>query len=140
MPVFCGTPARPGGGSSMVSKLEVAVVGAGPYGLAVGFRLNRRKVTHRVFGRPLEHWTDRMPSKMILKSEPVSSSMADPNGKLGLRYFCAETGADYEDYATPLSLETFVAYGKWFHEQAVPTVEQVDVKGVRRNGDGFVVE
>lgn len=124
----------------MTAQLEVAVVGAGPYGLSLGAHLKARKIDHRLFGRPMQTWSQRMPRGMVLKSEPCDSNIGDPRGELSLRRFCADSGIRFEDYGVPVSLDTFLAYGRWFRERAALEIEEVDVAGVHKNGAGFVLD
>jgi cation diffusion facilitator CzcD-associated flavoprotein CzcO len=118
----------------------VAVVGAGPYGLAVAAHLRARGVPTRVFGTPLATWTSHMPAGMFLKSEGFASNIGHPAGRLTLRDFCAETGRPYADVGLPVPLETFVAYGVWFQRQAVPEVEPVHVARIAHAAPGFRLE
>ncbi len=46
--------------------VDVAIIGAGPYGLAAARRL--RGLDVRVFGRPMSFWRDHMPKGMKLRS------------------------------------------------------------------------
>src|SRR5919109_5000961 len=46
----------------MAESLDVAVVGAGPYGLSVAAHLRGRRVS--TFGEPMETWRTRMPPDM----------------------------------------------------------------------------
>ena len=47
---------------------EVAVIGAGPYGLAVAAHLRDARIGVRVFGDPMSFWRDHMPKGMKLRS------------------------------------------------------------------------
>jgi cation diffusion facilitator CzcD-associated flavoprotein CzcO len=123
-----------------VTVLDVAVVGAGPYGLAVGAHLDAAGLSFRVFGEPMESWLAHMPRGMFLKSEGFASNIADPEDRLTLRRFCAETGRAYGDYGEPVSLETFAEYGLWFCRQAVPALERVRVERIGRRADAFALE
>jgi 2-polyprenyl-6-methoxyphenol hydroxylase-like FAD-dependent oxidoreductase len=48
---------------------EVAIVGAGPYGLSVAAHLHRHGRPFRIFGTPMRSWRANMPAGMFLKSE-----------------------------------------------------------------------
>jgi len=52
----------------MKTQLDVAIIGAGPYGLSVAACLEGAGVEHRVFGVPMESWSNNMPPGMCLKS------------------------------------------------------------------------
>jgi hypothetical protein len=121
-----------------VSRRDVAIIGAGPYGLSLAAHLAARGVRHRIFGRPMEFW----------------AQIADAGGERNLKSFCFGTnistptpGFTFADYNAPRGLETFepcsianfVEYGQWFQQTHVPWVEPVDVTGVERSADGFAV-
>ena len=49
------------------SVIDVAIIGAGPYGLSLGAHLKERGVPFRIFGQPMQAWRE-MPRGMYLKS------------------------------------------------------------------------
>jgi 2-polyprenyl-6-methoxyphenol hydroxylase-like FAD-dependent oxidoreductase len=53
------------------ASLDVAIVGAGPYGLALAAHLAERGVEHRIFGPSTEAWRS-MSAGMHLKSSAAS--------------------------------------------------------------------
>ena len=71
---------------------EVAIVGAGPYGLSIAAHLGAAKVPYRIFGVPMGFWKSSMPEGMSLKSEGCASSIYDPGEDFSLAKFCAEIG------------------------------------------------
>ncbi|MBA2472664.1 MAG: dimethylaniline monooxygenase, partial [Pseudonocardiales bacterium] len=111
----------------MNDPVDVAIVGAGPYGLSLGAHLRAAGVPFRQFGLPMQLWRDTMPAGMFLKSQGFASNLSDPAGRHTLRAFCASTGRDYADYGLPVPLETFVAYGDWFQRAEVPHLEELMV-------------
>jgi thioredoxin reductase len=113
--------------------VDVAIVGAGPYGLSLAAHLGAAGVPFRVFGLPMQLWRDAMPAGMYLKSQGFASNLSDPAGRHTLRAFCASTGREYADYGLPVSLETFVAYGDWFRRAEVPNLEELMVLDVTRD-------
>jgi FAD-dependent urate hydroxylase len=123
----------------MSDAVEVAIVGAGPYGLSLGAHLRKAGVSVRQFGLPMQLWKDFMPEGMFLKSQGFASNLSDPGHTHTLEAFCKATGRPYRDYGLPVSLETFVAYGEWFREQLVPDIDEVLVTDIARAGDGFEV-
>ena len=82
----------------MSDAVEVAIVGAGPYGLSLGAHLRKAGVSVRQFGLPMQLWRDFMPEGMFLKSQGFASNLSDPAGRHTLRAFCVSTGRDYADY------------------------------------------
>ena len=113
--------------------VDVAIVGAGPYGLSLGAHLGAAGVPFRQFGLPMQLWREAMPAGMYLKSQGFASNLSDPAGRHTLRAFCASTGREYADYGLPVSLETFVAYGEWFRRAEVPNLEELMVLDVIRD-------
>jgi len=113
---------------------DVAVVGAGPYGLSAGAHLKAQGLNIRVFGEPMEFWADKMPAGMLLRSPRVASNLSDPKSAYTLDAFEAATGAKP---AAPVPLETFVEYGRWFRKQLGTCVDQNMVSAVTRDGSRF---
>ena len=97
----------------MNGTTDVAIVGAGPYGLSVAAHLRRSGLAVRQFGLPMHLWRANMPQGMFLKSQGFASNLSDPAARLTLAEFCRATGRPYADYGLPVALDTFVAYGRW---------------------------
>ena len=116
---------------------DVAVIGAGPYGLSVSAHLSARGVRHEIFGDTMSLWAKHMPVGMYLKSEGFASNLADPSGEHTLRRFCAEQGIEYGEFAVPIALDTFERYGRWFAERLVPQVRDAKVQQVSKGPAGF---
>jgi thioredoxin reductase len=108
----------------MTQVTDVAIVGAGPYGLSIATYLRARGVSFRIFGRPMYSWRQQMPEGMLLKSEGFASSLYDPAGSLTLKRFCAEMGLPYADIGIPVPLSTVVDYGLAFQQRMVPELEE----------------
>src|ERR1700726_3219033 len=119
--------------------LEIAIIGAGPYGLSVAAHLRGLGVPFRIFGRPMDSWVAHMPKGMMLKSDGFASDIYDPEGDFTLKHFCSERGIEYSDTGVPVRLETFAAYGLAFWERMVPELEDKLVVGLDRLPDGFVL-
>jgi thioredoxin reductase len=119
---------------------EVAIVGAGPYGLSIAAHLRSRSVPFRIFGPPMDTWISHMPKGMCLKSDGFASDLYDPDRSLTLKAFCAERGIPYNDMGLPVRLETFTSYGVAFSERIVPELENKMVLAIQREGDSFVLQ
>lgn len=115
---------------------DVAVIGAGPYGLSVAAHAAAAGMSLKVFGRTMASWRDHMPQGMFLKSEPWSSNLSDPGGDRTLERFGAERGFATR-HGEPLPIGAFTDYGLWFAEHAVPGVDERTVTSVAPAGDGF---
>ena len=121
------------------TSVDVAVIGAGPYGLAVATHLRARGVGAQVIGRPMSSWRERMPRGMYLKSEGFASSIAAPLPGYALRQYCAELGTPYADIGAPVALDTFSEYGLWFARALVPNLIDAEVDHVRPLRERFEV-
>lgn len=119
---------------------EVAIVGAGPYGLSIAAFLAAQHVPFRIFGRPMEAWSRQMPKGMKLKSEGFASSLADPESAFTLAQYCKQVGLPYDNIGRPVPVETFVSYGLAFQKKFVPNLEQKMVVSMQRASDGFVLQ
>lgn len=120
--------------------VDVAIIGAGPYGLSLAAHLTARNVGFRIFGRPMQGWTEQMPKGMRLKSDGFASSLSDPGGTFTIADFCKERGLPYQDSGLPVPIETFSSYALEFQKRFVPQVEDKRVMAVRRVNQGFEVE
>ncbi len=114
----------------MSDAVDVAIVGAGPYGLSLAAHLSSAGVSHAQFGIPMNLWRAAMPKGMFLKSQGFASNLSSPDGRHTLAAFCAATSRPYRSYGLPVSLDTFVAYGMWFQQELVPGLRQTLVSEV----------
>ncbi len=121
----------------MTGSPEVAIIGAGPYGLSIAAHLRGRGIEYRIFGSPMHSWRTSMPTGMFLKSEGFASNLYDPDGRLTLERYCAKTGLAYGDTGFPIPLQTFTDYGLAFQQQFVPEVEDKRVVALDQSPRGF---
>jgi thioredoxin reductase len=121
------------------SFVDVAIIGAGPYGLSVAAHLDALGVDYRIFGKPMALWRDHMPPGMRLKSDGSSSDLADPEDALTLKKFCAAEGFEHDDSKKPIPLDTFVAYGMAFQRRFAPRLEERMVTALERTENGFAL-
>ena len=117
--------------------LDVAVIGAGPYGLSIAAHFRNRGIACRVFGRPMDTWLAHMPKGMLLKSDGFASDLYDAEREFTLKRFCAQRGIGYGDTGVPVRLETFAAYGLAFKDRMVPDLEDKLLSAVELLPGGF---
>jgi hypothetical protein len=117
--------------------IDVAIVGAGPYGLSVAAHLKARGADFRIFGPAMDTWRNHMPKGMKLKSEGFASCIYDPESLLTLGKYCQAKGLPYEDLGLPVPLATFCSYGLAFQQRFVPNLENRMVASLRRETGGF---
>lgn len=119
--------------SSFDSATDVAIVGAGPYGLSLSTHLSHRNVQHRVFGYPMQTWRGMFPT-MGLKSPDFGTNIATPEPGTTFIEYGRSRG---EDMREPVSIALFAQYGQWLQKQFIPQVEQCRVEMVDQQLDGF---
>jgi thioredoxin reductase len=112
---------------------QVAIIGAGPYGLAATARLRDAGVDTQVFGEEMGYWR-RMPRGMLLRSPYQASSISDARGSVGLPTYEAEIG---RELPRPIPLEEFVRYGEWVQRRVAPDIDHRRVAKVERGRGGF---
>jgi predicted ATP-grasp superfamily ATP-dependent carboligase len=114
----------------------IAVIGAGPNGLAATAHLRDAGFTTICFGEPLQSWAERMPAGMLLRSRWRSSHIANPGRRLMLDDY--QAAGRRAIGSSPISREDFIDYGRWFARQVVPDLDSRRVVLVTRaTGGGF---
>jgi lysine/ornithine N-monooxygenase len=121
-----------------VTRPAIAIVGAGPYGLSLAAHLAARNIEHRIFGAPMQFW----------------SQIAGAGGERYLKSYCFGTnistpksGYSFADYSAPRGLETFepcsmadfAAYGQWFQKNNAPWVENHNVTRISNKDGAFLL-
>lgn len=123
----------------MAASVDVAVIGAGPYGLSVASHLQSAGIEFRIFGIPMDSWIHNMPPQMFLKSDGLSSDLSDPNSIFTLKAFCAQNGFEHHDSDRPIPIKTFIEYGLAFQKRFVPQVERRLLVSLERVLNGFIL-
>ena len=118
-----------------MQRTEIAIIGAGPYGLSLAAHLRGARLPFRIVGRVMETWRQQMPEGMLLKSDGFASDLSDPEGKFRLHHYCAERQLPYHATCIPVGLSTFSGYGVEFQRRMVPELEDAQLVALRR-GDG----
>src|SRR2546423_5907660 len=118
---------------------QVAIIGAGPYGLSIAAHLRAHGIPYRIFGTPVDTWRRHMPAGMTLKSDGFASSLSDPDGKGTLAAYCADRGIPYHNTDIPVNLDVFNAYAVDFQRRFVPDLEDRQVVSLDKVGDRFSI-
>lgn len=120
--------------TAMTSQADIAIIGAGPYGLSIAAQLTTAGSNVSVFGVPMQTWTEHMPPGMQLTSDPACSSLADLHGELTLEAFCRDHQLPYEDHYLPVRRNDFIRYGLEFQRRFVPQAEARKLVNLERMG------
>lgn len=115
-------------------RCQVAIIGAGPYGLAAAAHLRAAKVDVCVFGKPMEFWERQMPAGMLLRSNWEGSHIADLHGRFTLDRYQQERGIKLP---RPIRRDDFIDYGRWFQHQAVPDLDTRHVRMLEADSKKF---
>jgi lysine/ornithine N-monooxygenase len=113
----------------VADRLDVAVIGAGPFGLSVAAHLPHRAV--RVFGEPMQTWRTRMPPDMRLRSDWQETSLSAPGNRGSIDVWARAAGEQREE---PIPLQKFLRYSEWFRQTFVRDTDPSDVVGLDRAG------
>lgn len=119
-----------------VTRYDVVVVGAGPYGLTAAAHLLGKGLNVAVFGKTMELWRDHMPEGMNLRSHWWAVNLSDPQKKYSFGRFLKEKG--YEK-VYPMPATYFIEYSLWFQKNAVPNVDETYVSSIERQDEQFVL-
>lgn len=113
---------------------DVAIIGAGPYGLSAAAHLHALGLDTRIFGQPMEFWSTGMPPGMLLRSPRPASTISDPADKFTLEAYEEANGVKPVKRVPGSS---FVSYGKWFQKQMGADHDPRHVAELRREGSLF---
>jgi len=118
-----------------MTKCDVAIIGAGPYGLSATAHLRLVKsLDVHIFGEPMSFWERSMPSGMLLRSGWAATHIADPHQSLTMERYQAAVS---KHFSTPVPLNCFGEYGRWFQRQAAPDLDTRKVLQVERRTKDF---
>ena len=116
---------------------DIAIIGAGPYGLSLAAHLRALGADFLIFGNPMHTWLTQMPLGMRLKSEGFASTLYDADSAFTLAHYCRREGIPYADIGLPVRVETFAAYGLEFQRRFAPELDQDSVISLTASSSGF---
>jgi thioredoxin reductase len=121
-------------------RIEVAIIGAGPFGLSIAAHVGALGVPYRIFGKSMDTWARQMPKGMLLKSDGHATNVYDPKGRLSYDKYCKDKGVPYADLGIPPTSESFIDYGRQFQKELVPHLEDRTVTSIESGTDGHVLK
>jgi thioredoxin reductase len=98
----------------MTRHADLLIIGAGPFGLAMAAYAKHFNVKHFVVGKPMDFWQHNMPKGLTLRSE--CNWHFDPLNIHTIHYYLHTQNLTPGE-VTPLSLEFYLGYTRWFQEQ-----------------------
>src|SRR5208282_2532564 len=105
-----------------MTRPVIAIIGAGPYGLSLAAHLAARNIEHRIFGYPMQFW----------------SQIADAGGERYLKSYCFGANISAPTRGA-CSIGDFAGYGRWLQKFNVPWVEANNVSKLARQDGRFAV-
>jgi cation diffusion facilitator CzcD-associated flavoprotein CzcO len=98
----------------MGKNVNLLVIGAGPFGLAMAAYAQHLGIGYMIVGKPMEFWKANMPKGMYLRS--ASDWDLDSLNVHTIEKFLDTQSLTLAD-VEPLSLQFYLAYTQWFQEQ-----------------------
>ena len=95
-----------------MAPLTLAIIGAGPFGLAQAAWAADAGVDYAIIGYPMAFWREHMPAGMLLRS--TADWHLDPPGEWTMDRFLAEEGGAPSG---PLSRERYLEYADWLQDR-----------------------
>src|SRR5215471_6721963 len=103
------------GMSAPSRKVNLLIIGAGPFGLSMAAYAKHLAIDHVIVGKPMDFWRRHMPREMYLRS--TIDWHFDPLGVHTIEKFLETQGLKPAD-VDPLSLSFYLSYAEWFQHQA----------------------
>jgi FAD-dependent urate hydroxylase len=95
-------------------NVNLLIIGAGPFGLAMAAYAKHLGIDHAIVGKPMEFWSQNMPRGMYLRS--TSDWHFDPLGIYTIEKFLETQSLKPAD-VEPLTLQFYLSYAQWFQNQ-----------------------
>ena len=118
-----------------MSTCNIAIVGAGPYGLSAAAHLRAANIDDvRVFGECMSFWERHMPIGMFLRSPWEATNFSDPGRQWTLDAYRSVNG---NHFSKPVPLGRFIDYGRWFQTRAAPDLDSRQVDSIAPDSSGI---
>jgi FAD-dependent urate hydroxylase len=118
--------------SLVPERLDVAIVGAGPFGLSIAAWLDDLRT--RVFGAPMQTWRTLMPPDMLMRSAWEETSLSARGERGSIDDWIAASGSTKQE---PIPLALFLDYAEWFRERFVRTHDPANVEHIEPAAAGY---
>jgi len=115
------------------ASVDLLVIGAGPFGLAVAAQAGAQGVDYLVVGEPMGFWRSHMPERMLLRSGP--DWHLDPLDEYTVERYLAERGQTAKE-VEPLTREFYLDYVEWFQAGRNVQPDPVMVDRLERDHGG----
>ena len=96
-------------------KVNLLIIGAGPFGLSLAAYAKHLGIDHAIAGKPMEFWLNNMPRDMYLRS--TIDWHFDPLDVYTIEKFLETQDLKPAD-VDPLSRSFYLSYARWFQNQA----------------------
>jgi len=115
---------------------RIAVIGAGPYGLALAAQLRAAHVDFVLFGKPMSFWREHVPIGTHLLTDLQSCSFLYSGSALDCEAYERSLNASL---SRPLRADEFAEYGLWFQRTVCPNLDKRMVVHAAREDRGFAI-
>ncbi len=100
---------------------ELAIIGAGPFGLAAAAYASKIGIDFSIIGKPMGFWREQMPKGMFLRSG--FDWHLDPYEEFTFSEYMKEKKLS-EEASKPISLPLMLHYTEWFVEKRALSIEE----------------
>jgi FAD-dependent urate hydroxylase len=119
----------------MAARVDLLVIGAGPYACSAATFARDNGIDTRVVGRPMAFWREHMPVHMFLRSGP--DWHLDAGGEYTFEAYFEDQGLRPEE-CDPIPIGVFLDYTDWFCRRKGLDVDQRLVTALSTADGAFV--